>query len=193
MFNLQGSEIVIILLLALVVLGPEKLPEAMRRAGQMMAELKKMSAGFQSEFRAAVDEPMRELRNTANTLRDSADFTKLVEGARDEKPKSAEMAPADPTAVPTDDIPTFEPGVVVDEPPAGPTPTQDSKPAPFSGQSSTAPRPPRETAPETASGDEAAADVADHAGSGVVAPERDVPSDEPGAASTPDVDEQPPA
>jgi sec-independent protein translocase protein TatB len=30
-FNLSGSEIVVILLLALIVLGPEKLPEAIRR------------------------------------------------------------------------------------------------------------------------------------------------------------------
>ena len=65
-FNLQGSEIVIVLLLALVVLGPEKLPDAMRKLGELYAELKKMSSGFQSEFRAAIDEPMREVRDTAN-------------------------------------------------------------------------------------------------------------------------------
>ena len=50
---------------------------------------------------------------TADLLRDSADFTKLQNGERGEKPKSAEMtdasamnlAPADPDAVPTDDVP----------------------------------------------------------------------------------------
>ncbi len=129
MFNLQGSEIVIILLLALVVLGPEKLPDAMRKAGKFYAELKKMSSGFQDEFRAAVEEPMREVRETANVLRDSADFTKLQSGDREEKPKSAEMAAVDPAkhAVPSDDIPTFE------TPDADPAPelTDDSKPAPF--------------------------------------------------------------
>jgi Tat protein translocase TatB subunit len=105
-FNLQGSEIIIILLLALVVLGPEKLPDAMRKAGKAYAELKKLSSGFQEEFKAAVDEPMREMRDTANLLRDSADFNKLKTGEREEKPKSAEMvAPADPDAVPTDDLP----------------------------------------------------------------------------------------
>ena len=105
-FNLQGSEIIIILLLALVVLGPEKLPDAMRKAGKAYAELKKLSTGFQEEFKAAVEEPMREMRDTASLLRDSADFTKLQTGEREEKPKSAEMvAPADPDAVPTDDLP----------------------------------------------------------------------------------------
>lgn len=124
MFNLQGSELIIILLLALVVLGPEKLPEAMRKLGQFYAELKKMSSGFQKEFRDATDEPMREMRETANALRDSMDFRKFAAGEREEKPKSAEMAtatptaagaripahtmvaPADSEAVPTPDVPT---------------------------------------------------------------------------------------
>jgi len=119
-FNLQGSELVIILLLALVVLGPEKLPEAMRKVGQFYAQLKKMSSGFQQEFRNATDEPLREIRETANTLRDSMDFRKFASGEREEKPKSAEMAdatpaamhtmvaPGDPQAVPTADLPTGE-------------------------------------------------------------------------------------
>jgi sec-independent protein translocase protein TatB len=118
-FNLQGSELIIILLLALVVLGPEKLPEAMRKLGQFYAELKKMSSGFQQEFRNATDEPLREIRETANTLRDSMDFRKFASGEREEKPKSAEMAtptatmhttvaPADPDAVPTTDLPSGE-------------------------------------------------------------------------------------
>ena len=108
-FNLQGSELVIILLLALVVLGPEKLPEAMRKMGQFYAELRKMSNSFQKEFKAAVDEPMREVRDTANMLRDSADFRKLQTGERAEKPKSADMvSPADPANIPTTDVP-FDP------------------------------------------------------------------------------------
>ena len=115
MFNLQGSELIIILLLALVVLGPEKLPDAMRRAGRAYSELKKMATGFQQEFNSAMEEPMREARETADLLRDSTDFTTLASGEREEKPKSAEMgdvsglAPADPDAVPVDEIPSFGP------------------------------------------------------------------------------------
>ncbi len=75
MFNLQGGEIVMIMLLALVVLGPEKLPDAIRKAGKAYAELKKMSSSFQHEFRSVVDEPMREMRETARLMKDAADFT----------------------------------------------------------------------------------------------------------------------
>jgi len=99
-FNLQGSELLIILLLALVVLGPEKLPEAMRKLGEFVAQMKKMSAGFQQEFKNAVDDPMREVRDTASLLRDSVDFRKFQDGDRGEKPKSAEMADATTVATP---------------------------------------------------------------------------------------------
>lgn len=71
MFNLSGSEIVVILLLALIVLGPEKLPEAIRRFGRIYGELRKMGTGFQSEFRNAFDEPLKELRETAQLTRDA--------------------------------------------------------------------------------------------------------------------------
>lgn len=81
MFNLQGSEIIFILLLALVVLGPEKLPSAIRRFTQTYAELRKMGTGFQTELKTALDEPMREMKETAGLLRDAADPTKMVADA----------------------------------------------------------------------------------------------------------------
>lgn len=96
MFNIQGSEIIIILLLALVVLGPEKLPEAMRKLGKTVAELKKMSSGFQEEFKSVLDEPMREARATADLLKKSVDFTDgdLKSLGKPDKPKSGVMADA---------------------------------------------------------------------------------------------------
>ena len=52
-----------ILLVALVVLGPEQLPKAMRTLGRAMAEIRKVSSGFQTEMRNAmdsIDSPARE-------------------------------------------------------------------------------------------------------------------------------------
>ena len=65
---------IFLLLVALVVLGPEKLPEAVRKFIKTYAEFKKTVGGFQTEFRDAMDEPMRELRETANAVRDAAKF-----------------------------------------------------------------------------------------------------------------------
>ena len=69
MFNITGGELVIILILALIVLGPDKLPDFVRRAGRVYAELKKMSTGFREEFREVMDEPVREMRETADLAR----------------------------------------------------------------------------------------------------------------------------
>jgi sec-independent protein translocase protein TatB len=69
-FNVTGSEIVLLLLVALIVLGPEKLPDAMRRFGRTYGELKRMSHGFQAELRDALEEPSRELRSTVQAAKD---------------------------------------------------------------------------------------------------------------------------
>jgi sec-independent protein translocase protein TatB len=73
-FNLKGSEIVFLLLIALVVLGPEKLPDAIRKFGRVYGELRKMANGFQGELRQAFDEPMREIRGTADAIRQAANL-----------------------------------------------------------------------------------------------------------------------
>ena len=50
MGNLGGMEVIVILLVALVVLGPKKLPEAARQVGRALTELKRISSGFQREM-----------------------------------------------------------------------------------------------------------------------------------------------
>lgn len=73
-FNLSGSELIFLVLIALVVLGPDKLPEAMRKAGKAYNDFKKMTSGFQDEMRTVLEEPMREFRETANLVKDAAMF-----------------------------------------------------------------------------------------------------------------------
>ena len=60
MFNLGTGEVLVILIVALVVLGPDKLPGAARQAGRALSELRKLSSGFQSELRDALQEPVSE-------------------------------------------------------------------------------------------------------------------------------------
>lgn len=89
MFNLQGSEIIFILLIALVVLGPEKLPGAIKRAMRTYAELRKLGDGFQSEFKAVIDEPLREMKETAGLIREQVDPKKIAEEAERESEANA--------------------------------------------------------------------------------------------------------
>ena len=59
MFNVGAGEVLVILLLALIILGPDKLPDAARKVGNVMGELRRMSQGFQNEIKSALDEPAR--------------------------------------------------------------------------------------------------------------------------------------
>lgn len=55
MFNVGGGEVLVIMLIALIVLGPEKLPNAARQAGKYLGDFRRMSNGFQRELRDAMD------------------------------------------------------------------------------------------------------------------------------------------
>ena len=54
--NLGGAELLVILLVALLVLGPDKLPGAARSVGRGLSQLRRMSSGFEQEIRSAMGE-----------------------------------------------------------------------------------------------------------------------------------------
>ena len=95
MFNVQGSELIFLLLIALIVLGPEKLPSAVRKFVKTYTEFKKMANGFQGELKQAFEEPLRELRGTADALKAAATFDDDTKA----KPKASSPAatPAEST------------------------------------------------------------------------------------------------
>ena len=53
--SLGPAEILVILVVALIVLGPKKLPEAGRQVGKAIAEVRKWSQGFQDEIKSVMD------------------------------------------------------------------------------------------------------------------------------------------
>ena len=83
MFNVGGGEIFMLLLLALLLLGPEKLPETARKVGKFMAEVRRLTSGFEEEVRSAMD------IGQSHTVGDALDRT--TEGPR-------LVAPVDPIA-----------------------------------------------------------------------------------------------
>lgn len=117
-FNIQGSEVVIILLLALIVLGPEKLPGAIRQFTKIYGELRKMSTSFQSELRNALDQPLRELSETADLVRKNTPLDELANlgslissqlsqtGTSTPPATTAEAPPSAGDAPATADVPT---------------------------------------------------------------------------------------
>lgn len=55
MFNVGGAEFLVILLVALLVLGPNKLPQAARQVGHFLGEFRRIADGFQQELKTAMD------------------------------------------------------------------------------------------------------------------------------------------
>jgi len=96
MFNMTGSEVMFLLIIGLVVLGPEKLPDAIRRMGKLYAELKRMSSGVQTDFRKVMDEPLKEMMSTTNSMK--ALFTDTASEFQ-----SAAKEIIEPTFIPYDD------------------------------------------------------------------------------------------
>ena len=57
MLDLSPEKILVLGVVALVVLGPNRLPQAARTLGRLIGQLRAMSASLQSEVRDALHEP----------------------------------------------------------------------------------------------------------------------------------------
>ena len=96
MFNVGGAEVFVILLVALVVLGPDKLPGAMRSVGNVVGEMRKLSNGFQSEMRNAMN----------NTDRPPTVGPIVGEHPTDQTPTVPPVAPTPPASTPPEAPPS---------------------------------------------------------------------------------------
>src|SRR5438445_11831395 len=102
--NLGFSEMLFIFLLALIVVGPRRLPELARQFGRIMGEIKRAS----NDFQAQVQEEVRqlEIEETARKCKDSVGLDEVdtqpptilaPEGAVvRESPQTSEKPPAEP-------------------------------------------------------------------------------------------------
>jgi len=71
-FNVGGMELIVIGLVALVVLGPDKLPGALRQLGTAMGELRRISRSFQTDLRGALEEAERDVERQQRHAADAA-------------------------------------------------------------------------------------------------------------------------
>jgi TatA/E family protein of Tat protein translocase len=93
MFNIGLPELLIIVAIALIVFGPNKLPELAKAFGRAMREFKKATEEVKESFEAETKD-LEELRSTLNEEREEF-LTHLTEGASEaatETSPSSEMA-----------------------------------------------------------------------------------------------------
>ena len=71
MFDIGWTELLVIGIVALIVIGPRELPKTLRTIGQMMTKVRRMASEFQGQFNDAIREAeLDELRKEAEKLTD---------------------------------------------------------------------------------------------------------------------------
>ncbi|MCH7789694.1 MAG: twin-arginine translocase TatA/TatE family subunit [Acidobacteria bacterium] len=85
MLNIGGGEVIVILLVALIVLGPANLPDAVRQVGKALGEFRKLSAGLQEEFSDVLDlQTEEDARARGKAVAESTDTTPSNDTTPDE-------------------------------------------------------------------------------------------------------------
>jgi sec-independent protein translocase protein TatB len=73
MFDIGWSEIAVIAVVALIVIGPKELPGVLRMVGQWMGKARKMAGEFQGQFQEAMREAeMADLKKSFDEVKEAA-------------------------------------------------------------------------------------------------------------------------
>ncbi|MFL6622645.1 MAG: Sec-independent protein translocase protein TatB [Sulfurifustis sp.] len=142
MFDVGFSELVVVALVALIVLGPKRLPEVARTAGQWVARFRRFVADVKSDFDRELEHAdLQELRKLKQELDDTR---RLMEETSSKLVQQAQIEPTPPSAavnpLGTTSAPPAEPAAPTAAPaPAAAASTAASPAAPAPGAAESAP------------------------------------------------------
>ena len=74
--DMSGGELIVIALVALLVLGPQKMGDFARKAGKMMNEVKRVSSDFTNQFNDETNSMQNEVKSIRESLTDAANNIK---------------------------------------------------------------------------------------------------------------------
>jgi len=114
MFGIGVPELLVILVVALVVLGPKRLPEVAKALGKGLAEFRRATSDLTEELRGAQTMIEREAREADKATRQAASGRPLPTGV-EQRGAKAEAAPAPEAAAAPDPAPA---AAGPDKPPA---------------------------------------------------------------------------
>ena len=128
MFDIGWTELLVIAVVAIVVIGPKDLPRAMRTVGQWTGKMKRMAREFQGQFNEALREA--ELEDVRKDIEEIGkidplgDMRKEMSKAGDEIKKSMDVTAAPATGAPAADMqtPAAEAKPAIEAPVAAETP-----------------------------------------------------------------------
>jgi sec-independent protein translocase protein TatB len=98
MFDIRWSELLVIAVVALIVIGPKELPSVLRTVGQWTTKIRRMAGEFQSQFQEAMREAeMADLKKHADDLNKAAQSLTKPLDPSDYLGKLDEPQPSPPT------------------------------------------------------------------------------------------------
>ncbi len=78
MFSFSPEKVFVLGVVALIVLGPNRLPQAARTVGKFVATFRRMSSGLQAEVRDALAEPKNAFDTAVGDFRTAAGVKRSV-------------------------------------------------------------------------------------------------------------------
>ena len=142
MFDIGWNELLVIVMVAVVVIGPKDLPRVLRMVGQWTGKLKRMGREFQGQFNEALreaelDEVRKDIVAIGTGLKEEVAKTgaDINKGLQVPEPVVSTPEPAPVTASPVEAAPAFETlptdksAPAVEAPPPAEAPTPVPEPA----------------------------------------------------------------
>ena len=133
MFDIGWTELLVIAVVAIVVIGPKDLPRVMRMVGQWTGKLKRMSREFQGQFNEALREAeLEDVRKDVEAIgkglkEDVAKASQNVNSIGDDIRKAADVSTPAAAAAPSEPVTASETPPAAETP--APTPVEAVPPA----------------------------------------------------------------
>lgn len=121
MFGMGMPEILLILAVALIVIGPKKLPDLAKSLGRAMGEFKRATNDFKETME--IDSQLSEVRKTFDEMND--DVRKKFDDATASPPPTAKASAGDKPAAPAGETPPEAPVTAGQEAARGTDPPAD--------------------------------------------------------------------
>jgi sec-independent protein translocase protein TatB len=88
MFGIGMPEMLLILAIALIVIGPKKLPDLAKSLGRAFAEFKRATSELKESFE--IDSELKEIKTTFNSM--SSELNEAIDGDVDTKPENQHLS-----------------------------------------------------------------------------------------------------
>lgn len=136
MFDIAWSELLIVGIVALIVVGPKDLPVLLRKLGQFMSVIRRQAAEFRTQFddamrEAELDQIRKDMEKVSTDLSSTVDeATRSVQSEMDSARREFETATSEPVSSPAPEPVKLSPIAAAAAAAGAPEPAHEATPAP---------------------------------------------------------------